>query len=167
MGKLQWMCVILAVCTGLSCGLTGRPWNQLCNAADYTSGVNLCSYYTTVCPVNKLQFLSYNTTLLPRHNVQASSENAEMNTIDHFIKKSTEPWCSEFGDALRPNLHINLTFTEPVVITFLESDGYYNSFVDKFSIQYALGSEAGVFMPYGFLQMPQVQVPCMLHYCTL
>ena len=121
------------------------------------SVVHLGSCDTTVCPVNKLQFLSYNTTLLPRQNVQASSENAEMNTIDHFIMKSTEPWCSEFGEVFSPNLHINLTFTEPVVITFLESDGFYNNFVDRFSIQYALGSEAGVFMPYGFLHMPQVQ----------
>ena len=106
--------------------------------------------------MNKLQFLSYNETLLPQQNVQASSENAVLNTIDHFIKKSTEPWCSEYGDGSSPNLHINLTFTEPVVITLLQSNGYYNNFVDQFSIQYALGSEAGVFMPYGFLQVPQV-----------
>lgn len=108
--------------------------------------------------MNKLQFLSYNETLLPHQNVQASSENADMNTIDHFIKKSTEPWCSNFGDAFSPNLHINMTFTEPVVITFLQSAGFYNNFVDQFSIQYALGSEADILMPYGFLQMPQVSV---------
>ena len=110
-----------------------------------------------------LQFLSYNATLLPPENVQASSENEGLNKIDHFTKQSTEPWCSDFGDAFSPNLHINFTFTEPVVITFLESAGFYNNFVDSFSIQYALGTEGGVLMPYGFLQVPQVSrvLQCM------
>ena len=113
-----------------------------------------------VCPVNKLQFLSYNKTLLPRNNVQASSE--ELNTLDHFITDSNEPWCSDFGDAFNQNLHINFTFTEPVVVTFLQSNGFYNNFVDQFSVQYALGSEAEVFMPYGFLEVPQVYTQALV-----
>ena len=67
------------------------------------------------------------------------------------------PWCSDFNDAHNPNLHINFTFTEPVVITFLQSSGYFNSFVDSFSIQYALEREGSVFRPYGVLQIPQVR----------
>ena len=108
-----------------------------------------------VCPVNKLQFLSYNASLLPRDNVQASSESSS-NPLDHFIQSNSQPWCSDFNDVYDPNLHINFTFTEPVVITFLQSSGFFNNFVDRFSIQYALGVEGGMFMPYGVLQVPQV-----------
>lgn len=109
-----------------------------------------------MCPVNKLQFLSYNTTLLPRTNVKASSESETSNPLDHFITQYAEPWCSDFNDVDNPDLHINFTFTEPVVITFLQSSGFFNAFVDSFSIQHALGAEGGAFMPYGVLQVPQV-----------
>lgn len=109
-----------------------------------------------MCPVNKLQFISYNTTLLPRNNVNASSENDLSNPLDHFIKQNAGPWCSDFNDVNNPNLHINFTFTEPVVITFLQSSGFYNAYVASFSLQYALGAEGETFMPYGVLQVPQV-----------
>ena len=116
----------------------------------------LLCLFDAVCPVNKLQFLSYNTTLLPRANVRASSESQSSDLLDHFIMQDAGPWCSDFNDVYNPNLHINFTFTEPVVITFLQSSGYFNAFVDSFSMQYALGREGGIFMPYGVLQVPQV-----------
>ena len=113
------------------------------------------SSHATACPVNRLQFLSFNATLLPRGNVQATSEDAT-NPVDHFITENTQPWCSKINDVHHPNLHINLTFTESVVITFLKSSGYYNAFVKSFSIHYALGDEGDIFMPYGVLQGEQV-----------
>lgn len=117
------------------------------------------SYHTAVCPVNKLQFLSFNATLLPRGNVRASSEDSFTNSAEYLItENAAHPWCSKINDVNSPNLHINLTFTESVVITFLHSSGYYNAFVKSFSIQYALGIEGGIFMPYGVLQEQQVSI---------
>lgn len=114
------------------------------------------SFSNAVCPVNKLQFISYNTTLLPRKNVQASSQNNLSNPLDHFILENAGPWCSDFNDVNNPNLHINFTFTQPVVITFLHSSGFFNAYVASFSLQYALGAEGELFMAYGVLQVPQV-----------
>lgn len=116
--------------------------------------------------MNKLQFLSYNATLLPRSNVQATSESAS-NPLDHFIMMNSQPWCSEFNKVYDTNLHINFTFTETVVITFLQSSGYFNNYVDLFSIKYALGIEGGM-MPYGVLQVPQVLYSvCMTIECGM
>lgn len=109
-----------------------------------------------VCPVNSLQFLSFNRTLLPLDRVHASSEDAVSNPIELFVEQYSQPWCSEVNEGNNPNLHINFTFTEPVVITFLQSNGFFNAFVDKFSIQYALGEEGEDFMPYGVVQAQQV-----------
>ena len=119
-------------------------------------GSILCSYYT-VCPVNKLQFLSYSNALLPRENVQASSEDEEYNPLGNFITdQTTQPWCSDLYTVNTENLHINLTFTEPVVIAFLESSGYYNAYVNSFSFQHAMGTEGDALMPYGVLEESQV-----------
>ena len=115
----------------------------------------MCVVLNAVCPVNKLQFLSYNTSLLPLTNVIASSQDDVSNPLEHFVKQNAEPWCSGFNGAYDPNLHINFTFTEPVIITFLQSSGYFNAFVDSFSIQYALGAQ-GVFFHYGVIETPQV-----------
>lgn len=118
--------------------------------------LSVCSFLHAVCPVNSLQFLSFNRTLLPLGNVRASSEDAVSNPIQLFVEQYSQPWCSAVNDGSNPNLHINFTFSEPVVITFLQSNGFFNAFVDRFSMQYALGEEGEDFMPYGVLQDQQV-----------
>ena len=112
-------------------------------------------FVNAVCPVNSLQLLSYNRELLPLENVKATSED-EPNPLEQFVVAHGNPWCSARNDVDSPNLHINLTFTEPVVVTFIESSGFYNAYVDEFSIEHAPEAEAVEFQSYGVLEDNQV-----------
>ena len=90
------------------------------------------------CPANSQYFISENRTLLPLANAAATSEDAA-GPVTYFINSGTpnNPWCTSAADATLPGHHINLTFTEPVVLTLIQSGGFFNGYVNNFSLAFA------------------------------
>lgn len=74
----------------------------------------------------------------------ASSEDTGFNHAEDLVKHSNQdnpPWCSQGDITNVPGHLVELNFTEPVVITLMESSGYYNGYVKNFSIEYGLIDE--------------------------
>ncbi len=93
----------------------------------------------TGCPVNTQEFVSFNRNLLPLSNVRATSEDTGFNHAEDLVKYSSQdnpPWCSEADITMVTDHHIELNFTEPVVLTLMESSGYYDGYVNSFAIEY-------------------------------
>lgn len=102
--------------------------------------------------------LSYDTDLLPPANINASSQDETFNPDDYLFHRNNVPlrlWCTQglsiptngesgFSGSLTDferndsGYHINVTFTQPVLITQIISSGYSNGYVNNFSITYAL-----------------------------
>lgn len=95
-------------------------------------------YLYSACPFNSQYFISENHTLLPLENVAATSEHQD-GPASFFITPRTNPWCTSAEDATLPGQHINLTFTEPVVLTLIQSGGFFNGYVNNFSLAYTDG----------------------------
>lgn len=110
---------------------------------------------TKVCPINRQRFVSMDLSLLPISNVETSSEDTGFNPTSNFVSLTTPPWCTAEGQGRNPGHHVNLTFTEPVVIHFLESGGFFNGFVNNFTIEYSMSDSGDDFEAYGVLEKPQ------------
>ncbi len=70
--------------------------------------------------------------------------------------QNNPPWCSA-GDT--PNVeghYVEVNFTEPVVLTLVESSGYANGYVSNFAIEY--GMLEGDLQPYTMNGIAQVCV---------
>lgn len=101
-----------------------------------------------VCPLRTQQLISKNRTLLPEENVQASSEDT-FNPVENFLMYSSQdPWCTAEEDSSHPGHFIDLNFTEPIVLTYVESDGFTNGYVNNFTIEYTLLPEGDHFNTY-------------------
>ena len=131
-------------------------------ACTYTAYANSSGYFLAVCHVNNQRFISVNRTLLPLVNIQATDEDSRNNPLEYFTDVSSNAWCTAAGNGTLPGLHINLTFTEPVVISLIISGGFINGYVDNFTIGYMDAEDGGEFSVYGVLDSPQVRrVGCM------
>ena len=117
------------------------------------------SVSVSVCPVNDQKFLSIDRGLLPVSNVRATSEDTLFNPVENFITsdiQSNPPWCSA-TNIEHPNVHfVEVNFTEPVVITLLESSGLVDGFVNNFMIEYVSLDDSSDVQLYGFTESPQV-----------
>ena len=111
---------------------------------------NVCMHGVSpaVCPLRTQQLISKNKTLLPDENVQASSEDT-LNPVENFLMYSNHPWCTAEEDGSHPGHFIDLNFTEPIVLTYVESDGFINGYVDNFTIEYTQLAEGDHFNTYG------------------
>lgn len=89
-----------------------------------------------------------NKTLLPDENVQASSEDT-LNPVENFLMYSNHPWCTAEEDGSHPGHFIDLNFTAPIVLTYVESNGFSNGYVDNFTIEYTLLAKGDHFNTYG------------------
>ena len=116
-----------------------------------------------VCPVNSQQFISLDRNLLPLENLQASSEG---NPAAFLVDPSNGPWCTDRGNGTQPGHHVNLTFTEPVVITMIQSGGFVNGFVNDFAVQYSPSLDGDDFTTYGIIEVPQVSPYTTAHTCS-
>lgn len=126
----------------------------------------LCVLYYTVCPVNNQKFLSIDRDLLPINNVRATSEDTLFNPTENFITSSAEsnpPWCSaiNIGDINPQDHFVEVNFTEPVVITLLESSGLVNGYVNNFMIEYVSLDDPNEVHLYGVTELPQVNLHLM------
>lgn len=115
-------------------------------------------YILSVCPVNVQEFILRNATLLPPTNIQATSEDTLNNPAMGFIQTTSPPWCTAEGEGTSQEHHVELTFTEPIVVEFLQSSGLLQSFVSNFSIQYSLSVTGDDFKTYGVLEAHQVHI---------
>jgi len=111
-----------------------------------------------VCPANNQQYLSINRDLLPTDNVHASSEDTNFNPAEDFVASSSLgdiPWCSDPDSVLTvQEQYVEINFTAPVVITLLESSGYFNAYVNMFTIEY--GTLEGPLQLYTVNGQPRV-----------
>lgn len=110
----------------------------------------------TVCPVNNQEFISINRELLPTSNVRATSEDTAFNPVENLITHDAQdnpPWCSAIDIGTVSGHYVEINYTEPVVITLLESSGFYNGFVSNFTIEY--GSLEGDLELYTVNRSPQ------------
>lgn len=110
----------------------------------------------TVCPVNNQKFLSTDQSLLPPANIQATSEDTLFNPVENFIAPDSPPWCTAENEGTMPGHSIELTFTEPVVIELLQSSGFFNGYVNNFTILYTMSVTENDFNSYGILEQSQV-----------
>lgn len=113
-----------------------------------------------VCPLRTQQLISKNKTLLPDENVQASSEDV-LNPVENFLLYSNHPWCTAEEDGLHPGHFIDLNFTAPIVLTYVESNGFSNGYVDNFTVEYTLLAEGDHFNTYGVTEAQQVSADLM------
>ena len=90
-----------------------------------------------MCPPTALRVISYDSTLLPVENLTASSEDIEFNPVILLFGRNNVPfnlWCSDSDTGL--DHHINVSFTQPVVITLMISSGFSNGYVSNFTVEY-------------------------------
>lgn len=143
----------------VSCRKLMQKFDQIFHNVVLTDKFHCLCYTHAVCPVNSQKFLSIDRDLLPESNVRASSEDTSFNPVENFITSDSQtnpPWCTE-PDVTDPQDHyVEVNFTEPVVITFLESSGFFNGFVSKFIIEYVSVDDPNDRHLYGVLESPQV-----------
>ena len=79
------------------------------------------------------------------------------NPVAGFIETTSAPWCTAQGEGIQERMnYVELTFTERIVVEFLESTGLLESWVSNFSIQYSQSESGEDFITYGVLEAPQV-----------
>ena len=122
--------------------------------------------YNLGCSVGTQRILSYDTDLLPPTNINASSQDQSFNPDDYLFHRNNVPlrlWCSQafnipsdeesregFNRSLLDFEHnnsgylINVTFSQPILITQIISSGFSNGFVNNFSITYASEDDEGL-----------------------
>ena len=114
-------------------------------------------FLSSVCPVNSQDYILGNRDILPFENIMTPSEDPNNNPSQGFVDTSSSPWCTaeNQGTAQLGN-HVELTFTEQIVVEFLKSEGQLNTWVSNFSIQYSTTESGDDFMKYGVLEPSQV-----------
>lgn len=109
--------------------------------------------------MNNQRFLSIDRDLLPIVNVRASSEDADFNPVQNFITSDSQnnsPWCTK-PRVNNPREHfVEVTFTEPVVLTLLESSGFVNGYVNNFMLEYTSLENSSDVQLYSVINSPQV-----------
>ena len=91
--------------------------------------------------MNTQQFLSFDRDLLPLTNVRATSEDTGFNDVENLIKYASlnnPPWCSAVDTPSVAGHYVEVNFTEPVVLTMVESSGYADGYVSNFAIAYGM-----------------------------
>ena len=94
------------------------------------------------------EVLSLNTTLLPAANIQATRDHfGEFPDEDivNFGPGRTNVWCASPSSDPRDLPHVNLTFTEAVVVTGFLTGGFDGGLIDyitNFTIQYSYMGQA-------------------------
>ena len=85
------------------------------------------------------------------------TEDSNNNPARGFVDTTSSPWCTaqDQGAAQLGN-HVELTFTESIVVEFFKSEGQLDTWVSNFSIQYSLTESGDNFMKYGVLEPSQV-----------
>lgn len=72
---------------------------------------------------------------------------------------TTVPWCTALDQGMAEvGNHVELRFTEPIVVEFLKSAGLLDTWVSNFSIQYSQTDSGDDFMTYGVLEPSQVNI---------
>ena len=99
----------------------------------------LCFIICAACPPRTLRVISYESTnLLPVQNLSASSEDTWINPVALMFGRGNVPfslWCSESGTGLKH--HVNVTFSQPVVISALISSGFSDGYVNNFTVEFS------------------------------
>lgn len=108
--------------------------------------------------MNVQEFILRNSDLLPPTNIRATSEDSNNNPAAGFIETTSAPWCTaeNQGAPDREQIYVELSFTEKIVVEFLESTGLLHSWVSNFSIQYSQSESGDDFETYGVLETSQV-----------
>lgn len=87
------------------------------------------------------------------------SEDSNNNPATGFVDTTSVPWCTAQGQgAAQVGSHVELIFTESIVVEFLKSAGLTNTWVSNFSIQYSQTENGDDFMTYGVLEPSQVNI---------
>ncbi len=120
---------------------------------------------TAVCPPSAQRVISYDASLLPPSTIAASSEDTASNPADQLFGRNNVPfnlWCTapETGS----HHHINVSFTEPVVIMAIVSSGFANGYVTEFAVEYSPTSPPDGLLPYkvSFLGWSSKWIPHIL-----
>ncbi len=93
--------------------------------------------------------ISYDNSLLPPSTIAATSEDAASNPVDQLFGRNNVPfnlWCTAPESGIRHE--INVSFTEPVVITGIVSSGFANGYVAEFTVEYSLTDPPDALLPY-------------------
>ena len=89
------------------------------------------------------------------------SEDSTNNPARGFVDTTSSPWCTAEGQgAAQLGNHVELTFTESIVVEFFKSEGQLDTWVSNFSIQYSQTESGDNFMTYGVLEPSQVNIQC-------
>lgn len=112
--------------------------------------------------------ISYNATLVPPSGVSAFSQGSLFNPDDNLLHRNNIPlrlWCTDVTEEgmgvgsdegrllsdLEQNggtiYDINVTFSEPLLLTHILTSGFSNGYVNNFTLAHSL-EEAGSFLPY-------------------
>ena len=92
------------------------------------------------------------------------TEDTNNNPARGFVDTSSGLWCTAQGQgAAQLGNHVELTFTEPIVVEFFKSEGQFETWVSNFSIQYSLTESGDNFMKYGVLEPSQVNITMTYH----
>ena len=89
------------------------------------------------------------------------TEDMSNNPASGFVDTTTSIWCTARGQgAAQLGNHVELAFTESIVIEFFKSEGQLETWISNFSIQYSLTESGDNFMKYGVLESSQVNIQC-------
>lgn len=110
----------------------------------------------TVCPVNSQDYILGNRDILPFTNIMTPSEDSSNNPSQGFVDTASSIWCTAEGQgSAQLGSHVELIFTEPIVVEFFKSEGQIDTWVSNFSIQYSTTESGDDFMKYGVLEPSQ------------
>ena len=95
------------------------------------------------------------------------SEDSSNNPSQGFVDTASSIWCTAEGQgSAQLGSHVELIFTEPIVVEFFKSEGQIDTWVSNFSIQYSTTESGDDFMKYGVLEPSQVNNMQYLYVCT-
>ncbi len=125
-------------------------------------------YFLIVCPVNSQEFILRNRDILPVENIRTTSEDSTNNPASGFIDTTSSPWCTAQNQGTAEvGHHVELIFTESIVVEFFKSAGLIGTWVSNFSIQYSQTVSGDDFITYGVLEASQVNIIITMHVSTL
>lgn len=121
------------------------------------AAVIVLPFVHTVCPVNSQRFISISRELLPLENIRSTSES-RFNPTANFVNRgdAESPWCTAPNLSTIAGQHVELNFTEPVVISMLMSGGFVSTYVNNFTFHYTMSITDDDFEVYGPLKPAQV-----------
>ena len=121
-----------------------------------------------------MRVVSYNDTLVPPSEVNASSQDLIFNPAKYLFHRNNIPlrlWCTEslsetteengskqeeFSDIFFSKFSINVSFSEHLLLTHIITSGFSNGYVNNFSIAYSLERDGPMF-PYEHSDTLQVR----------